>query len=425
MATSILSEQKAAVERRMRDLVRQGFSPAFGEGKAEMKTDPEWRKIRDTGTRLWLDTGDIDEAAKLFTAEFEALTTNNTLLNKEVQKGLYDDLVGEAAAALREIAPGVDERDLLLEIAFVLNARHGLRLVERFDSYVSVELHTDLAHDVVASVAYGKRLYAVCPERFIVKVPLTPAGLLAARRLREDRVPVNFTLGFSARQNYLASLLAQPNYVNVFMGRLNAFVADYGLGSGENIGEKATLATQRTVNGLRSAGRPASLLIGASMRKGAQVAALAGLDVFTMPTKVAQEYRENPAAEVESRVNDDPEVPLEAGVSLDDFYGASLWEVSGGFKGAVEGLLNLPVDKLTPEAITTHLEQNGHGDIFPAWTEAEVEQAAKDGKIPVYDTWKEQLREKRIGLDALMNLSALQSFASDQSALDARVKSLL
>lgn len=425
MATSILSEQKAVVERRMHDLVREGFSPAFGEGKMEKKPDPEWRKIQGTGTRLWLDTGDMEEAAKLFTAEFEALTTNNTLLNKEVQKGLYDDLVGEAAAALREIAPGVDERDLLLEIAFVLNARHGLSLVERFDSYVSVELHTDLAQDVDTSVAYGRRFYNVCPERFIVKVPLTPAGLVAARRLRDEGIPINFTLGFSARQNYLASLLAQPNYVNVFMGRLNAFVADHGLGSGENIGEKATLATQRALNSLRSAGRPASLLIGASMRKGAQVATLAGLDVFTMPTKVAQEYRENPAAEVKSGVHDDPEVPLEAGVSLDDFNGASLWEVTDEFKEAVDGLLQTPAGELTPEAITAHFDRTGHGDLFPAWTEAEIEQAARDGKIPVYDTWKDDLREKRIGLDALMNLSALQSFASDQAALDARVKSLL
>lgn len=425
MATSILTEQMAAVERRMHDLVRHGFSPAFGEGKVDKKPDPEWRKIRDTGTRLWLDTGDMEEAAKLFTADFEALTTNNTLLNKEVQKGLYDDLVGEAAAALREIAPGLDERDLLLEIAFVLNARHGLRLVEHFDSYVSVELHTDLSHDVDTSVAYGRRFYNVCPERFIVKVPLTPAGLLAARRLREEGIPINFTLGFSARQNYLASLFAQPSYVNVFMGRLNGFVADHGLGSGDNIGEKATLATQRALNGLRDAGRPASLLIGASMRKGAQVAALAGLDVFTMPTKVAQEYREHPAAEVTSRVHDDPEVPLEAGVALDDFNGASLWEVTDGFKEAVDGLLETPADKLTPEAITAHFDRTGHGDLFPAWTQAEIKQVARDGKIPVYDTWKDHLREKRIGLDALMNLSALQSFVSDQKALDARVKSLL
>ena len=35
--------------------------------------------------------------------------------------------------------------DLILEVAFALNARHGLRLVQRFGVDVSVELHTNLA----------------------------------------------------------------------------------------------------------------------------------------------------------------------------------------------------------------------------------------------------------------------------------------
>jgi transaldolase len=32
------------------------------------------------------------------------------------------------------------------EIAFMINARHGLRLATKFGGYVSVELHTDTAH---------------------------------------------------------------------------------------------------------------------------------------------------------------------------------------------------------------------------------------------------------------------------------------
>ena len=37
------------------------------------------------GSELWLDTGDIEAAAEPWTEEFTALTTNNTLLNAEVQ----------------------------------------------------------------------------------------------------------------------------------------------------------------------------------------------------------------------------------------------------------------------------------------------------------------------------------------------------
>jgi len=272
-----------AVASRVKALVREGFDHEFGKPRVPRQADAEWQKLRDAGTTLWLDTGDMHEATRLWTSEFEALTTNNTLLNKEVQKGIYDKLVGKAAAAIREVAPGLEEKELLLEVAFVLNAYHGLRLVEQFDAQVSVELHTDLAHDVERTVAYGKRYYDICPERFYVKVPLTPAGYLGARQLAQSGVPINFTLGFSARQNYVAALLSRPDYVNVFLGRLNAFVSDNGLGDGKNVGEKATLATQRVLLGLRAAGRSPSRLIGASMREGPQVATLAGLDVYTMP----------------------------------------------------------------------------------------------------------------------------------------------
>ncbi|MCH7646660.1 MAG: transaldolase, partial [Nitrospinae bacterium] len=51
-----------------------------------------------------------------------------------------------------------------------------------FDADVSVELHTNLARDAEVSYQYGKRFHAICPDRFTVKVPLTPEGLIAARR---------------------------------------------------------------------------------------------------------------------------------------------------------------------------------------------------------------------------------------------------
>jgi len=360
----------------------------------------------------------------LWSSEFDALTTNNTLLNKEVQKGIYDDLIRKAADVIRRAAPQIDERDLVIEIAFVLNGYHGLRLVERFDAHVSVELHTDIANDVDRTVAYGKRFYAVCPERFFVKVPLTSAGFLAARKLGEAGVPVNFTLGFSARQNYVAALLSRPRYVNVFMGRLNSFVADRELGDGKNVGEKATLATQRQIVALRKAGRTETRLIGASMREGSQVAALAGVDVLTMPLKVAAEYREAPDSGVSSQVETDPSVTLAAGVRFDDFNGTTLWDVSEAFKAAVDGLLSKDVDTLGPRDLETYFGKAGFGGFLPEWTQEDNEAIAKDGKIPVYERWKDSLSSKTIGMDALMSISGLHSFATDQKALDDRIVSL-
>jgi len=403
------------------ELARRDFSHQLGRPEVGFCEKPVWQTVRALGTRLWLDTGDIQATKALWCSEFEALTTNNTLLNKEIQKGLYDDFIRQATGAIKHVASDIDERQLILEIAFVLNAHHGLKLVERFDAHVSVELHTDLAHDVEGSVAYGKRYFDICPERFYVKVPLTPAGLLAARKLGRLGIPINLTLGFSARQNYLAALIAQPRFLNVFMGRLGAFVVDNGLGDGLNVGEKVTLATQRQLHRLRQAGRTRSLLIGASMREGSQVAALAGLDVFTMPLKVASQYENDPVEKVSSQVENDPPIELDEGA---DFDAAELWDVSQAFMDSVDELLKGDLNALTPQDIQRHLAQTGFGNLFPDWSEQDRRTVTADGKIPVFGKWKERLARGAVGLDALMNLSAFLSFATDQKALDDRIRSL-
>ena len=88
------------------------------------KNDPFWEALRATGTELWLDTGDIDEAEAAWSNEMSALTTNNTLLNKEIQKGDYDIFISEAKSIVRELPL----EDKVKEIAFMVNSRHGLRL---------------------------------------------------------------------------------------------------------------------------------------------------------------------------------------------------------------------------------------------------------------------------------------------------------
>ena len=50
-----------SLESRVHEFVREGFSHQFGKPAIAAKDDPEWRKVRDAGTRLWLDTGDMDE----------------------------------------------------------------------------------------------------------------------------------------------------------------------------------------------------------------------------------------------------------------------------------------------------------------------------------------------------------------------------
>jgi len=398
--------------------IRKDFDHTFSQPSFTPPQSELWKAVRSHGTDLWLDTGDIQEAEKLWNANFTSLTTNNTLLNMEIQKGIYDSLIPQAAEKIKQLDPQISQSDLILEIAFVLNAYHGLELVKKFDAYVSVELHTDLAYSIDEMVEYGKRYYEICPERFRVKIPMTPEGLVGTRRIVDAGIPVNFTLGFGARQGYIASRLAHPTWVNVFMGRLNAFVSDHKLGSGDGVGEKATLATQRALVELRKTSKGPSKLIGASMRSGEQVATLCGLDVYTMPTKVAQQYSSSPSAELSNRVEDDPAIET---ADFSQWNADTLWKVDEAVVKACDELDGMNVASLTGAQITEVFAKHGASDVFYSWSESELKTIAADGKIPVYETWKKALQEGTVGLDALMSISALHSFIADQAALDKRI----
>ena len=65
-------------------------------------------------------------------------------------------------------------------------------------------------------------------KNIAVKVPLTPDGLRACRRLTDDGAMVNVTLCFSAAQAILAAK-AGATFVSPFIGRLDD-VGEHGMG---------------------------------------------------------------------------------------------------------------------------------------------------------------------------------------------------
>jgi transaldolase len=331
-----------------------------------------------------------------------------------VQKGVYDDLVRSAGKVLAHLSAAVR----VIEIAFLLNAHHALRLASRIGCRVSVELHTDLADDVERSVAYGLRYFAIHPEHIIVKIPLTPSGLVATRRLRALGVPVNFTLGFSARQNLIATAFAAPTYLNVFLGRLNAYVANNNLGDGVNVGEKTTLASQRAVRSACRGRLAPTWQIAASMRNGEQVVSLAGVDVHTMPTKVAKEASAASIAVID-RTAEDPEVTLTA---IDSGV-ESLWTIGSKEQALADDLAGDPPE--TAKAVLERCTKHGLAGLFPALTAEETKAIASDGKIPKHTRWAERIRAGTASVDGLMTAAALASFTADQQALDERIRSQL
>ena len=420
-----MAEDRANLASQVQTFLRDSFRPEFGKLKNKFSSDRLWKKLRQLGTELWLDTGSIEEAEELWTRQFSALTTNNTLLNKEVQTGRYDSLMADIAKLLRPY--GLSEKEKMLEIAFMLNAWHGLRLVEKFDAFVSVEEHTDLAQDVHLAIEYAKRYHAVCPERFIVKIPLTPAGLLATRKVAEEGIPVNHTLGFSARQNYIIARISKPEYVNVFLGRLNSFVKDNGLGDGAYIGEKATLASQNAVLKLRQEGKTSSKQIGASFREGAQVRDLAGIDVMTIPPKVAAQFRELGLSpdDVTDKTEADYAVGVTNEADIEKTRVDTLWDIPDELVVCLDALEQENLDDFSADDLVRFFAEHQCGDIIVPWTNKQIEISTKEGKIPNLANWKELLASRKIGLDALMNLAGLNSFAMDQKAMDDRVCDVL
>lgn len=393
-----------------------------GKLSQQYSSDPLLARLKELGTELWIDTGDLELAQSVWKTDLTALTTNNTLANQVVQSGVMDAVIQETVDKLGEAASGLSREELVMEVGFVINCRIALRLVEAFKVKVSVELHPSISRDLEKSVEYGKRYFRVCPEYFIVKVPLTPEGLMATRKIRQANIPVNFTLGFSARQNYLAARLSNPNYVNVFLGRLNAVVADNSAGSGEWVGEKVTLHTQSALNEVCDQHADVETrLIAASIRNGDQVATLAGLDVHTIPPAAMKEFQES--GRTPDQIQKTDGTALKPNVDSNHDWGArvaNLWEVDDDFRQAVDRLMaRSDLDPLSGEGLEQFCKENGL-DLFYPFSQQDLKKIQSDGKIPKLADWPGS-----VALDDLMTQSALQSFTKDQNALDARIESFL
>ncbi len=312
-------------------------------------------------------------------------------------------------------------------MAFMLNAYHALRLVEKYDAYVSVEVHTDLASDINGSVEYAKRFHEICPERFIVKIPFTPAGVLATRKLSAMGIAINHTLGFSARQNYIAARIGRPEYVNVFMGRLNSFIEDNNLGSGAYVGEKATLASQAAILDLRLRNNVPSRQIGASFRSGEQVRDLAGIDVMTLPLKVAREFLalNMPLDQITDKTHMKYEPNIRQDISPKNFGLRTLWDIDDRVVACVDALEQENVDHFTADDLVEFFYRHGCEDVFIKWTDQQRAISYAEGKIPQIKHWWGPLADGSIGLDSLMNLAGISSFTADQNAMDNRVIEVL
>ena len=74
------TEAKSGISSQIHKFIRGSFHPHFGQ-LTSFKSNPVWQQLGKLGSRLWFDTGNIDEAHQRWTKEFSALTTHNVIAN--------------------------------------------------------------------------------------------------------------------------------------------------------------------------------------------------------------------------------------------------------------------------------------------------------------------------------------------------------
>ncbi|HJR98025.1 MAG TPA: fructose-6-phosphate aldolase [Actinomycetota bacterium] len=199
--------------------------------------------------RLFLDTADIDEIREINRwGVLSGVTTNPSLVAKE---GEEPDLVWKE---ILETVPG----DISLE---------------------TTEPEADAMYE------QGVKLSQMATNA-VVKVPMTPDGLAAGKRLVADGIRINVTLVFSPAQAILAAEVG-AYIVSPFLGRLDDVGSD-GMGMLRAITEIYAVQGYDTN------------VLAASLRHPMHVvdAAIAGADIATMPHDVFTKLVKHPLTDV-------------------------------------------------------------------------------------------------------------------------------
>jgi transaldolase len=200
--------------------------------------------------RLFLDTASIEEIREINRwGVLKGVTTNPSLIAKEH---------GDPDAIWQEILTTVDG-DISLEV-------------------------TDLS-SADAMEAEGRKL-AEKAENVVVKLPMTPDGLAAGKRLTKAGIRLNVTLVFSPAQAILAAEIG-AYIVSPFLGRLDDAGSD-------------GMAMLRQITEIYAVQAYETQILAASLRHPMHVieCAEAGADIATMPYDVFEKLVKHPLTDI-------------------------------------------------------------------------------------------------------------------------------
>jgi transaldolase len=157
---------------------------------------------------------------------------------------------------------------------------------EGTDVPVSVEVNPH--HQTAkAMIEEGKRLYAIAPKNFVIKLPATEAGFKALWTLNGEGIRINLTLVFSAMQVLQAGRLG-ATFVSPFVGWKEA--------NGEEIEHliEDIVAIYDNYDFCNQHGEPTELLVSAVRNARHIVEAAAGADIVTAGFDVYKEAFSHP-----------------------------------------------------------------------------------------------------------------------------------
>lgn len=199
--------------------------------------------------RIFLDTANLGEIREIASwGILSGVTTNPTLMSKNTGKS--------HEAVIKEIA--------------------GL-----VDGPISVET---ISLDTAGMLEEARRFASWHPN-VVVKVPSTPYGWAAVKRLKEEGIRTNVTLCFSAPQALFAAL-AGAYIISPFVGRLD----DIGQDGMHVVRDIVEIYHRRQLE---------TLVLAASIRDPLQIteAAKAGADIATVPFNVLVAATKHPLTE--------------------------------------------------------------------------------------------------------------------------------
>jgi transaldolase len=178
------------------------------------------QQLHDAGQSIWLDSidrrmlhdGELDR--RIRDDALTGMTSNPTIFQKALaSSNAYDEQITGAEEQsltswqLFELLETTDVRDACDHFAAVYSSTRGA------DGYVSIEVSPGVAGSADATIEEARRLWkTVDRPNVMVKVPGTPEGAIAVRRLIAEGINVNITLLFAIQAHervidaYLAGL---------------------------------------------------------------------------------------------------------------------------------------------------------------------------------------------------------------------------